>query len=90
MVRVLPEFGPERKALDISSQGPHIGHDPPVEKAMSQTFDTIFRGGIVVNQDGEGPRDVGVRAGRIAALGDLAKASAGEVSTARACMCCPA
>jgi dihydroorotase len=46
---------------------------------MTQTFDTIFRGGIVVNQDGEGARDVGVSGGRIAALGDLSKASAGEV-----------
>jgi dihydroorotase len=45
---------------------------------MTQTFDTIFRGGIVVNQDGEGVRDIGVRAGRIAAIGDLSKASAGE------------
>ena len=46
---------------------------------MTQTFDTIFRGGIVVNQDCEGARDIGVTGGRIAALGDLSKASAGEV-----------
>ncbi len=34
---------------------------------MAQTFDTIFKGGIVVNQDGEGVRDIGVVGGRIAA-----------------------
>jgi dihydroorotase len=45
---------------------------------MTQTYDTIFRGGIVVNQDGEGVRDIGVRAGRIAEIGDLSRASAGE------------
>ena len=45
---------------------------------MSQTFDFVLAKGIVVNQDGEGPRDVGVREGRIAAIGDLSAASAGE------------
>lgn len=46
---------------------------------MAETFDLILRGGIVVNQDGVGQRDVGVRAGRIVAIGDLSRASAGEV-----------
>jgi dihydroorotase len=46
---------------------------------MAQSFDTIFKGGIVVNQDGEGARDVGVTAGRIASIGDLSTASAGNV-----------
>jgi len=45
---------------------------------MAQTYDLILKGGIVVNQDGEGARDVGVSNGRIAALGDLARASARE------------
>ncbi|MCO5159771.1 MAG: dihydroorotase [Mesorhizobium sp.] len=45
---------------------------------MSATFDLILRGGTVVNHDGEGARDVGVIAGRIHALGDLSRASAGE------------
>jgi dihydroorotase len=49
---------------------------------MSQTFDTILRGGTVVNHDGVGIRDVGITAGRIAAIGSLA------VAIARACMCC--
>jgi dihydroorotase len=46
---------------------------------MTQTFDRIFKGGTIVNQDGIGLRDVGVRAGRIAAIGSLSRASAGEV-----------
>mgnify|MGYP001218842354 FL=1 len=46
---------------------------------MSRTFDLILKGGTVVNHDGEGLRDVGVVAGRIHALGDLSRASSGEV-----------
>ncbi|TIU82646.1 MAG: dihydroorotase, partial [Mesorhizobium sp.] len=45
---------------------------------MATTFDLILTGGTVVNHDGEGRRDVGVKAGRIAAIGDLGQASAGE------------
>lgn len=45
---------------------------------MAQTFDLILAGGIVANHDGVARRDVGVRGGRIAALGDLSRASAGE------------
>lgn len=43
-----------------------------------QTYDLIVAGGTVVNQDGEGLADVGVRNGVIAAIGDLAQSSAGE------------
>ena len=46
---------------------------------MSDTHDLILKGGTVVNHDGVGVRDVGVRAGRISAIGNLAAASAGEV-----------
>jgi dihydroorotase len=46
---------------------------------MAETYDLILKGGTVVNQDGEGPRDIGIRAGRFAFIGDLARASAGEV-----------
>ncbi|SFT97645.1 dihydroorotase [Mesorhizobium sp. YR577] len=46
---------------------------------MTTTFDLILKGGTVVNHDGTGLRDIGVRAGRIAAIGDLGQASAGEV-----------
>ncbi|MDX8524685.1 dihydroorotase [Mesorhizobium sp. MSK_1335] len=45
---------------------------------MATTFDLILTGGTVVNHDGEGFRDVGVKHGRIARIGDLSQASAGE------------
>lgn len=45
---------------------------------MAVTYDLILKGGIVVNQDGIGRRDIGVKGGRIAAIGDLGTASAGE------------
>ena len=45
---------------------------------MAASFDLLLTGGTVVNQDGKGLRDVGVRDGRIAAIGDLGQASAGE------------
>ncbi len=46
---------------------------------MAETYDLIVRGGEVVNHAGRGLADVGVRDGRIAAVGDLAQAHAGEV-----------
>ncbi len=45
---------------------------------MTETFDLVLSRGAVVNHDGIGPRDVGVREGRIAAIGDLSAAEAGE------------
>ncbi len=45
---------------------------------MAESFDLLLTGGTVVNQDGAGPRDIGVRGGRIAALGVLAAADAAE------------
>ncbi|WP_018427067.1 dihydroorotase [Hoeflea sp. 108] len=50
---------------------------------MANTFDLILKGGTVVNQDGTGVRDVGVINGRIAAIGDLGSASAGETIDCR-------
>lgn len=50
---------------------------------MADTYDLILKGGTVVNHDGEGVRDLGVRAGRIEALGDLSRAPAGEVIDCR-------
>jgi dihydroorotase len=50
---------------------------------MTQTFDLLLKGGTVVNQDGRAERDVGVTAGRIAAIGDLSRASAGETVDCR-------
>ena len=50
---------------------------------MAETYDLILKGGTVVNQDGEGARDVGIRGARFAAIGDLSRASAGETIDCR-------
>jgi dihydroorotase len=50
---------------------------------MAQSYDLILRGGTLVNHDGEGVRDLAIVGGRIAALGDLAGAAAGEVIDCR-------
>ena len=50
---------------------------------MNEGFDLILKGGTVVNQDGEGVRDVAIRAGRIAAIGELSSTAAGEVIDCR-------
>ncbi len=46
---------------------------------MTDGFDLILRGGRCVTPGGTVPADVGVRAGRIAAVGDLGSATAPEV-----------
>ncbi len=46
---------------------------------MSKTFDTILKSATLVNQDGRSASDIGIRAGRIAEIGDLSRASAKEV-----------
>jgi dihydroorotase len=48
-----------------------------------QHFDVILAGGTVVNHDGTGLRDLGVREGRIAAIGSLAGRSAAETIDCR-------
>ncbi|HEV2363855.1 MAG TPA: dihydroorotase [Caulobacteraceae bacterium] len=50
---------------------------------MPETFDLIVRGGEVVSHAGRGRADIGARAGRIAAIGDLSQASAAETLDAR-------
>ena len=50
---------------------------------MAETYDLILKGGTVVNQDGEAVRDLGIRGGRFAHIGDLARASAGETIDCR-------
>src|SRR5262245_62866503 len=50
---------------------------------MADSDDLILKGGTVVNHDGEGQRDLGIRGGRFTALGDLSRASAGEVIDCR-------
>lgn len=46
---------------------------------MTRTFDTVLKGGTVVNHDGTGMRDVGITDGRIAAIGIIDAAAAGAV-----------
>ena len=46
---------------------------------MTQRFDTILKSGTVVNQDGEGVRDIAISKGRIAAIGALGQADAAEI-----------
>ncbi|MBN8528291.1 MAG: dihydroorotase [Caulobacterales bacterium] len=46
---------------------------------MPQTYDLIVRGGEVANHAGRGKADVGVVDGKIAEIGDLSQASAGQV-----------
>jgi len=46
---------------------------------MSGGYDLILRGGVVVNHDGTGERDIGVRGGRVVAIGALGAAGAAEV-----------
>jgi hypothetical protein len=56
---------------------------------MAESYDLIVRGGVVVNQDGEGRRDVGVTAGsRRSAIWRAPPPT--RRSTPRACTCCPA
>jgi dihydroorotase len=50
---------------------------------MTQTYDLLVRGGEVVSHAGRGLADVGVRGGKIAAVGDLAQASGAETIDAR-------
>ena len=45
---------------------------------MATTFDLLLANATVVNHDGAGERDIGVRDGRIAEIGYLACAAAGE------------
>ena len=50
---------------------------------MADTFDLIVRGGEAVTPSGRGMADIGVRGGKVAAIGDLATADAGEVIDAK-------
>ncbi len=46
---------------------------------MQQNFDLILKGGTVAGHSGVAAQDIGVSGGKIAALGELSRASAGEV-----------
>ena len=50
---------------------------------MTAPFDLILAGATVVNHDGAGIRDIGIRAGRIAGLGNLANAKTQETLDVR-------
>ena len=50
---------------------------------MSDSYDLILRGVTVVSHDGEGVRDIGVRGGRIAAIGQLGAAKAADIFDAK-------
>ena len=52
------------------------GGKAPQETPLAETFDLVFRGGTVVNQDGEGEADLGVRDGRIAEIGSIGASAA--------------
>ena len=46
---------------------------------MPATYDLLLKGGTLVNHDGVGLRDIGIKNGKIIALGPLDPAGAGEV-----------
>jgi dihydroorotase len=50
---------------------------------MAESFDLLIRGGITATPSGIAEADVGVRGGRIAAVGSLSRARAGEVFDAK-------
>jgi dihydroorotase len=43
---------------------------------MPGGYDLILKGGTVVNQDGEGVRDLAISGGKIAAIGDVGSSAA--------------
>jgi dihydroorotase len=50
---------------------------------MAGIYDLLLKGATVVNQDGTGTRDVGIRDGRIAGLGTIGPETAAEVIDAK-------
>lgn len=46
---------------------------------MTQNIDLLLRGGVVVNQDGIGKRDIAIAGGRIVEIGTIDSARAGEI-----------
>src|SRR5680860_1255227 len=45
---------------------------------MAETFDIVFKGATLVNHAGQGEADLGIREGRIRAIGDIGQGLAGE------------
>jgi dihydroorotase len=50
---------------------------------VAQAFDLVFKGGTIVNHAGEGLADIGVKDGRIAAIGSIGEEAAGRTVDAR-------
>jgi len=50
---------------------------------MAETFDIVFKGATLVNHAGQGEADLGIREGRIRAIGDIGQGLAGETIDAR-------
>ncbi|MBS0241987.1 MAG: dihydroorotase, partial [Proteobacteria bacterium] len=50
---------------------------------MTDTYDLVIRNATVVNHDGAGVRDIAIRAGRVAAIGQLGSAKASETLDAK-------
>ena len=50
---------------------------------MAENFDLVFKGGTIVNQDGEGEADLGVRDDRIAEIGSIGASAAARTIDAR-------
>ncbi|PIU07785.1 MAG: dihydroorotase, partial [Methylobacterium sp. CG09_land_8_20_14_0_10_71_15] len=45
---------------------------------MAEPFDLVLSGGTIVNHDGAHAADLGIRAGRVAEIGDLSNADTTE------------
>ncbi|MEQ1714713.1 MAG: dihydroorotase [Hyphomicrobium sp.] len=50
---------------------------------MAETYDLLIKGATIVNHDGEGVRDIAIKAGRIAAIGQLSSAKGAETIDAK-------
>ena len=50
---------------------------------MTENYELVLKGGTLVNQDGRGVRDIGIRDGRIAAIGSIDAKRGGEVIDAK-------
>jgi dihydroorotase len=74
----MPHFlqirAPTRKAARDAGQVRRIA----ASESMADNYELILSGGTVVNRDGAARADVGVRGGRIVAVGDLGQAATGE------------
>src|SRR5262245_49341017 len=66
-----------RRVCYRMARGPRM--TSPDERVMSEQFDLVLKGGTVVTPWGTGVADVGIRVGRIAAVGALPTAKAAAV-----------